>query len=95
MADLKINYQEAKNLGNNITSKAEEFESLLTKINAANNELKNYWQGSDALKYSDKVAEESQVMDKLSTTLSDIGTFLVNVGNAYEKVSQDNQSAIN
>lgn len=95
MADLKINYQEAKNLGNNVSSKAEEFGSLLAKINTANDELKNYWQGSDASKYSDKVAEEAQVMSKLNTTLADIGTFLVNVGNAYEKVSQDNQSAIN
>lgn len=95
MSDLKINYQEAKNLGNNISSKAEEFGSLLSKINAANDELKTYWQGSDAQKYADKVAEEAQVMNKLNTTLSDIGVFLVNVGNAYEKVSQDNQGAIN
>jgi WXG100 family type VII secretion target len=95
MADLKINYQEAKNLGNNVSSKSEEFGSLLSKIKSANEELKTYWEGSDASKYSDKVSEQAQTMDKLNTTLSDIGTFLVNVGNAYEKVSQENQNSIN
>lgn len=95
MADLRIDYAQTRTLGNNVITKGEEFKSLLTKIKSSNDSLKSYWEGSDSIKYSNKVEEEAKVMDRLATTINEIGNFLIRVGNAYEKVSQENQGNIN
>lgn len=94
MADLKIDYAQTRTLGNNVTSKNEEFNSLLTKIKNANESLKSYWEGSDSMKYATDVEEQAKVMDQLSATIGEIGSFLVRVGDAYERVSQENQQSV-
>ena len=94
-ADLRIDYTQTRNLGNNVTSKGEEFNSLLIKVKTANESLKSYWEGSDSSKYANAVEEQARTMDQLATTINEIGSFLVRVGDAYEKVSQANQDAIN
>ena len=93
MADLRIDYAQTRTLGNNIIAKNEEFNSLLTKIKSANESLKTYWEGSDSIKYATDVEEQAKVMDQLSATIGEIGNFLIRVGDAYEKVSQENQQA--
>lgn len=94
MADLRIDYAQTRTLGNNVTTKGEEFQSLLTKVKSANDSLKSYWEGSDSVKYANEVEAQAKTMDQLATTINEIGSFLIRVGDAYEKVSQENQANI-
>ena len=92
--DLRINYQETKSTGRQVTSKGEEFSTLLRQITSINNELQSYWEGQDASKYSNSVNEQAQTMQKLAEKIDEIGAFLVKVGEAYEQAASDNASAI-
>lgn len=92
--DLNINYQETRNTGNNVITQSEEFSNLLSKINNINSQLKGYWQGQDATKYSGAVEEQLQYMQQLKETIAEIGEFLIQVGNAYEEAMQRNCDAI-
>ena len=93
--DLRVNYDETITTGNNVTNKGEEFEQLLNKINAVNNNLKAYWEGQDASKYSNAVEQQAQTMKALQETIVEIGAFLVKAGNSYKEVSEANASGIN
>ncbi len=92
--DLNIDYTQTRNLGNNVISKGGEFATLLGNIKSINENLRNYWKGKDAEKYTNAVLQQSQVMDKLNTTINEIGEFLINVANIYEEVSNTNQQGI-
>lgn len=94
MNGLKINYEETIQLGRKVGWKAEEFNTLLTKIEGINTELKEAWAGSDASKYSDEVLKQAQQMRKLATTVNEISVFLNKVGNAYKEVAESNAGAI-
>ena len=92
--NLNINYQETRNTGTSVLNQAGEFKTLLENIKAINNELKDYWQGADATKYSGAVDEQAQYMQKLADTVEEIGGFLIKVGDAYEQAMQQNSDAI-
>lgn len=93
--DLKINYEETISVGNQVTQKGGEFQELLNTVKRVNSELQTYWEGSDASKYSGAVAQQAEYMQKLSETVEEIGSFLVQVGNTYREVAEQNASAIN
>lgn len=93
-ADLRIDYAQTRNLGNNVSTKGDEFKNLLSKVKSANESLRSYWEGKDAIKYANQVEEQAKVMDQLAATIDEIGRYLVRVGDAYEKVSQQNEEAI-
>lgn len=92
--DLRINYAETIAVGNQVAEKGNEFQDLLNKINTVNSELQSYWEGSDAAKYSNRVAEQALNMQRLSETINEIGAFLVKVGNAYQEACENNANAI-
>ncbi len=92
--DLRVNYQQTITTGNNVTSKSEEFKQLLTKVNTINNDLKTYWEGTDASKYSGAVEKQALVMKELQETITEIGSFLVKAGNAYKEAMETNASGI-
>jgi WXG100 family type VII secretion target len=95
MSDLKINYSETISVGNQVTTKGADFTDLLNQVKNVNNELKTYWEGSDASKYSTSVEEQAVYMQKLADTINEIGAFLVKVGNAYQEACENNSSAVN
>ena len=95
MNDLKINFEETRSVGNQVTTKGGEFTTLLTKIKGINTDLQSYWEGSDASKYSTSVATQAEYMQQLADTINEIGSFLVKVGNAYEEAMNSNADAIN
>lgn len=95
MDGLRINFSETTATGNQVSAKGGEFQELLNKIKSVNSELKSYWEGTDASKYSSAVEQQAQVMQELAETIDEIGTFLVKVGNAYQSASEDNANAIN
>lgn len=92
--DLNVNYDETISIGNQVTEKGGSFESLLGVIDAANTGLQTYWEGSDASKYSNAIAEQAAKMKQLASTINEIGAFLVKVGNAYQEANNANQNAI-
>lgn len=95
MADLKINYNQARQLGKDVTARADEFNSSLSQVKNANEQLKLFWEGSDSQKYADAVAEQAIKMDQLVATINEIGSYLVRVGDAYERVAESNKTNIN
>ena len=92
--DLNINYDETISVGNQVNEKGNEFKEVLTTIRNINNELQGYWEGSDATKYTNAVAEQAAYMDELAKTINQMGDFLIKVGNAYKEVSENNANAI-
>ena len=93
--DLSIDYNQTRTLGNTILEKANEFSEILTKINGENDNLKNYWKGADAEKYTGAVTVEIDNMRTLEKAINEMGQFLIDAANAYEKVNETNQSGIN
>lgn len=93
--DLKINFEETISVGNQITTKSEEFKELLSKIRNVNSNLKTAWEGSDATKYTSAVEEQAISMDKLAMAMDELGAFVSKVGKTYQEVSETNSSAIN
>ena len=89
--DLKIDYQATRSTGNQVQSYSEEFNSLLNDIKGLNENLKSSWKGDDADSYTNEITEQAQVMDKLKSSLEEIGKYLVNVGDAYEKAMEENK----
>ena len=85
--DLSINFEETISIGNQVIAKAGEFQTLLNNIKAANQQLQASWQGQDASKYSEKVAEQAVTIQKLIETINEIGEYVVSVGKAYQEVS--------
>lgn len=92
--DLKINYEETIQVGNRVDEQAQKFKELLSKIETVNSELKTAWEGSDASKYTDAVSEQAVTMKKLGETMTELGGFLVKVGNAYKEAMEANRDAI-
>lgn len=95
MNDLNINYGETISVGNQVTTKGEEFSELLNKIKTVNSELKTYWEGTDASKYTNAVEQQAAYMEQLAATVNEIGSFLVKVGNAYQEAMENNAAGIN
>lgn len=95
MDGLKINYSETISVGNQVTERANEFQELLNNVKNTNSELKTYWEGSDASKYSASVEQQAEYMQKLADTVTEIGGFLVKVGQAYQEACENNANAIN
>ena len=93
--DLSINYEETRNVGNQLVSKADELATALKNINNANAGISESWVGTDAARYVAAVNEQAQYIDLLALTIGDIGRYLIRVSNAYEEAGQSNSSAIN
>ncbi len=92
--DLSIDYNQTRQLGNSILDKGTEFSEVLTKITGENDNLRNYWKGSDADKYTGAVAAEIENMRTLNRAIEEMGQFLIDAANAYERVNEANQDGI-
>ena len=92
--DLSIDYGKTRQLGNDILEKGKEFNEVLNKVNSENDNLRNYWKGADAEKYTGAVAVEIQNMRVLYQAINEMGEFLIQAANAYEQVNEANQDGI-
>ena len=92
--DLSINYEETRNVGNQLIAKADELSSALRNIDNANASISESWIGADAAKYIAAVNEQSQYINLLALTIGDIGRYLIKVSNAYEEAGQNNSAGI-
>ena len=93
--DLSIDYAKTRALGNSIIEKGNDFSDILNKVNTENDNLKNYWQGTDASKYIDAVSGEIDSIRSLSKIIEEMGQYLIDAANAYEKVNESNQGGLN
>ena len=92
--DLAIDYAKTRQLGNDILGKGTAFSEVLSKIISENENLKKYWKGQDADKYTSAVSNEIESMRILNKAIDEMGQFLIEAANAYEKVNETNQSGI-
>ena len=90
MTSLNIDYEATKRTGMAIQNYASDFKKLLGEIQNLNDSLKRSWQGDDATKYTSEITEQAQVMNKLQATIDEVGGYLIDAGNAYEKEMQEN-----
>lgn len=95
MADLKIDYNAARQVGNNVSSEAENFAAEIAKVRSAADSLRSIWTGEDADKYIQLIEEKAQEIDQIINTMGETGQYLVRVGDDYEKVAEDNKAAMN
>lgn len=89
--NLNIDYETTRATGRNVVSQAEEFNTLLNQINNINNALKGVWRGDDANTYGTAVEEQAKPMQALQEKMTEIGNFLVKVGDTYEQVMENNK----
>ena len=92
--DLSIDYGQTRTLGNNILEKGNDFASLIQKITTENENLRSSWTGADAEKYTGAVMAEIDNMKVLNKAINEMGQFLIEAANAYEKVNETNQEGI-
>ena len=95
MADLRVNFDSLNEVSGKVASKGEESEELLTTIKNCNEELRSAWEGTDQVAYTDAVARQAEVMQKLVDAISEISLFLDNVNRVYQDAQEENRSAIN
>ena len=95
MGTLRVNYTELSSLGSQVLSRGEEFQSLLSKVKATNEELKTFWEGEDANAYTSAVSEQAVTMQKLADTIEEIGHFLQKASETYKEAMEGNKGAIN
>lgn len=88
---LRIDYQATKTTGNNVKADAGEFNALLQSIHSQNESLKKHWQGGDADSYTKKISEQEKVMNKLQSSMEEIGNYLIKVAGAYQQAMEDNK----
>ncbi len=93
--NLAINYDETRNVGNQLITKSEDLNNLLNNINNINEQISQSWAGNDASKYFSTVNEQAQYMRQLANTISEIGNYLIRVSNAYQNASDSNANSIN
>ena len=92
--DLSIDYGKTRSLGESIVEKGKDFNEILNKVNSENDNLRNYWKGADAEKYTGAVAVDIQNMRVLYQAINEMGEFLIQAANAYEQVNEANQEGI-
>ena len=92
--DLSIDYNQTRQIGNSIIEKEKEFSAVLNKIMSENDNLKNSWKGSDAEKYISAVTSEVENMQVLNKAINEMGEFLINATNTYQRVNETNQDGI-
>lgn len=92
--NLSIDYNQTRQLGQQVLEKGNDFSDILTKITNENDNLKNYWKGSDADKYTGAVTAELENMKTLNKAINEMGQFLIDAANAYEQVNEANQEGI-
>lgn len=92
--DLQINFEETKTVATNVATKGGELQTLLQQITAHNNTLQSYWEGSDASKYSEAVAQQATEVQELIDTVNSIGKFIEKVSTTYEEAMNANISGI-
>lgn len=90
MTSLNIDYEATRRTGRAIQGYAGDFKKLLSEIQNLNDSLKNSWKGADAEKYTTKISEQAQTMNKLQQTIDEVGTYLIQVGDAYQKAMEEN-----
>lgn len=90
MTSLNINFKNTKDTGTAIQNYAGDFKKLLSEIQSLNDNLKNSWTGADATKYTSEITEQAQTMNKLQQTLDECGSYLIQVGKAYEDAMNQN-----
>ena len=90
MTSLNISFDATRQTGQMVQTKAGEFKDLLGKIQTANDNLKNCWKGADAESYTTKISEQAVIMNKLQVTIDEIGKYLVQTANLYQKTMEEN-----
>lgn len=94
MSALTSNFEETRNVGNQIKSETESFIQLLEKIKATNEGTQLYWKGESAEKYRQSVMEQAKNMDELAETLNSVGAFIVSAANLLEETETNNANSI-
>lgn len=94
MSALTSNFEETRNVGNQIKSETESFIQLLEKIKATNEGTQLYWKGESAEKYRQAVMEQAKNMDELAETLNSVGAFIVSAANLLEETETNNANSI-
>ena len=95
MSALTSNFEETRNVGNQIKSETESFRQLLDKIKSTNEGTLLFWKGESAEKYRQAVMEQAKNMDELAATLESIGTFIISAANMLEETETNNANSIN
>ena len=90
MKKIITDFSELKSVSKNVSNKNNKLVELYNKISKTNNELKSYWEGQDAQKYSVAVSKQLKDMKDLTDTIAYISEFLDFSSNYINEVMANN-----
>ncbi len=87
MGALKMESSELRNLGNNIISNSESFNSLITSFKNAYEAITaaGTWDGEDSNKFNEAAAKFRADLERASAMVREVGDDLVKTSNDYEE----------
>ena len=94
MKKLQVDFSNLESVSKKIHDKNSEFISLLGEIEKLNTDLKQYWEGNDALKYTNAIEEQAISMKEMSDVIKETSLFLKKVSEAFKELMEDNANMI-
>lgn len=88
-----MNYDtnQIRSVGDQLKNYSTDFGTRLSSINKINQDIKNNWQGVAADSYIKAIEEQYEKMNKLTTTIDEIGNCLKNLAQAVEDLENSNK----
>ena len=94
MAALKINFGAIEEVKAELNAENEDWGTLVDQIYNATSML-NYWQGTDAAKYTTAIREKcTELKTTMNSTVEEINKFFDSVKSAYNEVMEANARGI-
>lgn len=87
---MAFDTNQIRSVGGKLEGYSSDFQSRLSSINKINQDIKNNWQGVAADSYIKAIDEQYEKMSKLTTTISELGTYLKNLAQAFEELENSN-----
>ena len=90
MKKLITNFSELKSVSENVFNQNNSLIKLSNTITKLNSDLQLYWEGTDALKYSEAISNQLKEMKDLTDTIAYIAEFLDFSSNSINETMTNN-----
>ena len=91
---LRANYKNIDDLSNYLIDKSDDIDDINENIKSLLNDLNNYWDGEDYIKFKNSYLTYINKSNVVSIELNAFGNALGKVGNAYSKTDTDFEEKI-
>lgn len=87
---MYIDYEQSSILGHKIQTEADELQVLINQVKEIQEKIALSLTNTEDIEYLNAFSNQTKIIDKLTESISETGTFLVNVSNAYNNQVDEN-----